>query len=758
MFYRRFSIPALLAAAALFLIAACGVSAYQEATREATVPDEMATAAEVAALDQEVAALKAQLQQIAGSGVTVWSAAITPAASGGNAVWTRASGETAAGAISGETGDADFRLLKILRTGATNDLTIVTPGPAAGFADQTLRIGNNYLTFQSSIGSATYSSDADQTVWSFVGDYASWYTSGVAHQVAVLSPINPVNLLPDPIPAVTALPDHLLGYDDGVNQAPLSLLDNRYRQQVPADTPKVFSFPTSPAPAAGDTVILLHPDAVPRYFTGDVKEGQVTLREMIVNLNIPGGRISHLRGYSPTYTGRAAAAFRGKVFAIIQRNPASRPTKLHYQGASYSISQSFVPGEQGFYEVSGLGYAQLSVGTQHRYAFTLADGTKYPPDRQYQPDTYTFNGSSWELTPGSVSRWAEADNADKIPLNKLPAAATQVVHSGTGTGISVASSGQTATQRVAFTGFTPTFDLDDNDKRRGVITVRAKLRFDRRTVNTAGFNDDTQNPLLTGAIDGLVFARAVKSAAAYSATADSGEKIGAAVLRNGSATLGSLSLYVARDAHNALGYYLSYTGKSGSIGFDIALADLEVGFIPDDAPRSIQGAKLATWTAQTTTPTSTRISGAGRKPNWTIEPSPPGTGSIFTQPGHLPSNQQNRIRVDQYTPTDQCFGWLFIAKTGGTEVDRVVVPFSPSGISDITKALSASAHPGSAYTRMNLGGGQFLLITYHSILNDGQDRINIGPQPTGFDDTGRANAWSSWPANLTVELYEAVID
>ena len=128
---------------------------------------------------------------------------------------------------------------------------------------------------------------------------------------------------------------------------------------------------------------------------------------------------------------------------------------------------------------------------------------------------------------------------------------------------------------------------------------------------------------------------------------------------------------------------------------------------------------------------------------------------IGAQPGDLPINRRNRIRVDLYTPTAQCFGWLFIAKSGGTELARTVVPLSPSGITDVGHPAWPGV-PGEAFTRMNLGNNQFLLIRASS--PSGQNRFDIGPQPTGFDAAGKGNAWTTWPANLTVELYEAVIN
>ena len=154
MLCRRFSIYPLLTFAPLLLLlftAACGPAAPREAGREAgtvrelqspvakaairevarqgSAPAERETAAEIAALAKEVAAVKAQLAQLTEPGVTIWSAVITPVSNAGNVVWTRASGETGIGTISGETGAAAARLLKIQLTTASKDLTVTTPRP-----------------------------------------------------------------------------------------------------------------------------------------------------------------------------------------------------------------------------------------------------------------------------------------------------------------------------------------------------------------------------------------------------------------------------------------------------------------------------------------------------------------------------------------------------------------------------------------------------------------------------------------------------
>ena len=194
-----------------------------------------------------------------------------------------------------------------------------------------------------------------------------------------------------------------------------------------------------------------------------------------------------------------------------------------------------------------------------------------------------LNTDDFEFNPALPAPydWATVGNTDPIPISKRPlSAGSLAVHDGPGIGISTVGQDR----RNVFTAFAPAFDLDDTDKQVGVVAVSARVSFTARGSNTVGFDENTADPLLEATFSGLTFATSLRASTAYAGNADNGIQIGAAVpVRNGSATLGNLSLYLAKDGNNQLGYYLTYDHLAGSITFTLSMPELEIGFIHSDA-------------------------------------------------------------------------------------------------------------------------------------------------------------------------------
>lgn len=255
------------------------------------------------------------------------------------------------------------------------------------------------------------------------------------------------------------------------------------------------------------------------------------------------------------------------------------------------------------------------------------------------------------------------------------------------------------------------------------------------------------------AIGGFAFASAVRASTTYSATAANGVQVGAVPIRNGATTLGALSLHLARDANNILGYYLTYTGASGSHNFALDLSDLAAGFIPNDQPKPrLQGRRMATWTSPGGTRTYDPTQG-DRLPSWSRE-----SGVNIILPNH-----RRYLALNNYRPTANCFGYLFVAKISGSEVARAVLTLGPSSVADLVDEESDVAD--IQYGLLTLGfndpnvddGGQFLRIRYRALRN-GSERLSLLAYPNRFTGTdGAADRRAQLPANLTVDLYEAVI-
>ena len=207
-------------------------------------------------------------------------------------------------------------------------------------------------------------------------------------------------------------------------------------------------------------------------------------------------------------------------------------------------------------------------------------------------EPFTASGTVWRLadpiaeplpawldihTPATAA-WAQAGNSDRLPAAKLPPFLDQPIHTGTGVGQSITSSGQT--RRQPFQRFSPVFDLDDADKQAGVLTVEAVLHFATRSDTTIGFGAGNDQ---TATIAGFTFAQTVRGSTAYSATANNGDLIGSLDVYEGATKLGVYSLYLAKDANNQLGYWLLYAGEAQSENWAVAVQRLEVAFTHQDS-------------------------------------------------------------------------------------------------------------------------------------------------------------------------------
>ena len=207
-------------------------------------------------------------------------------------------------------------------------------------------------------------------------------------------------------------------------------------------------------------------------------------------------------------------------------------------------------------------------------------------------EPFTASGTVWRLadpiaeplpawldihTPATAA-WAQVGNSDRLPAAKLPPFLDQPIHTGTGVGQSITSSGQT--RRQPFQRFSPIFDLDDADKQAGVLTVEAVLHFATRSDNSIGFGAGNDQ---TATIAGFTFAQTVRGSTAYSATANNGDLIGTLDVNKGATKLGEYSLYLAKDADNELGYWLLYAGEAQSENWAVVVQRLEVAFTHQDS-------------------------------------------------------------------------------------------------------------------------------------------------------------------------------
>ena len=336
-------------------------------------------------------------------------------------------------------------------------------------------------------------------------------------------------------------------------------------------------------PSTGDRFLLLSADDVPQDKALDSVQRQATLRAIYL-----GGGVAHPRyiyAYSPTYAGTGAALLRNKVFAVYggARTKTANTLYLHrtrLTRSSYAIVSGNVAGFPYWHEVTGLNYDSLLPGS---YFVNVGntDGTLMFPDEPYAIGDYSWDGNDWILTPGIAAPWA----AQGQPEPRTLTAVTQLID-GPGAGLIITDSSNTA--RGALTGFMPAFDLDDTGNEHGLIPVEATIRLSGRSSNTIGFDDNVSDPQLSIIINGFTFANRLRGKAAYAgsaATRTNGEVIGFADVRNGSGTLGRVTLWFGHDANNVVGHWLEYVGASGSLGFTF-FTDIQAAFVHNDGPSS----------------------------------------------------------------------------------------------------------------------------------------------------------------------------
>lgn len=163
----------------------------------------------------------------------------------------------------------------------------------------------------------------------------------------------------------------------------------------------------------------------------------------------------------------------------------------------------------------------------------------------------------------------------------------------------------------------------------------------------------------------------------------------------------------------------------------------------------IAGRLLATL-ALPTAPTSGRITPWVRASNF------PGTGHVEIDPG------SEFVLMQNYTPSARCFAYLLIAKVGGVEKARAVMPLGPTGLEDV--ADEPTERGSDLYGVLILGrgnptsgyAGQIVLPRHRAHVN-GTARISVLPSPDGWDSDGNITSYTTLPANSTIELREAVI-
>ena len=173
------------------------------------------------------------------------------------------------------------------------------------------------------------------------------------------------------------------------------------------------------------------------------------------------------------------------------------------------------------------------------------------------------------------------------------------IHTGAGVGVSVTDSSSTA--RIRLQLFSPVFDLDTASNQGGALLISGTLTLTGRSQTSIGFDQATTAQDLEVDFSTVTFASVIRATTTYADNRSNGHLVYEDVIHNGSATIGTYRLYLARDASNQLGYYAIIEQGGGTLSYTVALSDFEVGFIHTDTGAALSGIttigdQIATWT------------------------------------------------------------------------------------------------------------------------------------------------------------------
>ena len=329
----------------------------------------------------------------------------------------------------------------------------------------------------------------------------------------------------------------------------------------------------------------------------------------------------NFNGVRSTAPGAGAfASLRNRVWVSLHAAPAAGKDVVRLwlgttiaNTAAYSVANSAVPGAGHTYLVDGtLNYDSITVDEFYYVNVEYSDGTFAYPSTPVPVAVWTATGQRTVVrTPGTPVDWAEFGNTDDIPLTKIPVMdnahlpalidedkiprhITRSVNllDGAGTGLIISSSGAPA--YAAPTGMTTAFDLDDASNQAGTLQVEGIISMSNRLSNTIAFNQaaNQDDAVTTTTISGITFLNSVRMSTVYNSPANLGVLIGSATVYKGTSELGTLSLYISRDANNVMGYSLVYIGASGSdtwtfnmtaIRISVSRQDVGVVATPGDA-------------------------------------------------------------------------------------------------------------------------------------------------------------------------------
>ena len=258
------------------------------------------------------------------------------------------------------------------------------------------------------------------------------------------------------------------------------------------------------------------------------------------------------------------------------------PTMVIVNGTSYPVTSAGLPNT---FILTGSTATTLVVGTPATVNVTYTGGQVLHPDIQFDPSEYEYAGiMGWIHAPTS---WTESELIALIQRTRdvQVVAGIDVLHRGPGIGLSIASANSDATGQLQLVS--PTFDLDDADKQHGELILEARFNMTNRSSNLISFDEGStsQDTAITMTrVADLTFASDVRNSTTFLfSQPGNGVVTGSADVFKSGNKLGDITLYLAKNASNQLGFYLHWDGDAGSDSFALNL-ELDIVFSPTDVP------------------------------------------------------------------------------------------------------------------------------------------------------------------------------
>ena len=228
-----------------------------------------------------------------------------------------------------------------------------------------------------------------------------------------------------------------VGYRDGTwangagGQRVVRTIDKVALQQAATTVRDVTALPRSPV--IGEKVNLLRPDTLPGFgilTAGLSADGSFAGWESSPPNDVGGldGAPDNRIAIFGSYLHSGSALFHNRTVWVRGTGESRTPRYATINGRRYTV-QGLGASFPHFFYLQGANSATIEAGKTYAVQFEYSNGDVLYADVRYAAGLYEWTGVRWDLAPGQWSQaqilawfatWAQAGNADRLPLAKLP--------------------------------------------------------------------------------------------------------------------------------------------------------------------------------------------------------------------------------------------------------------------------------------------------------------------------------------------------